>query len=73
MLQQVGAEMDYRLDVLHVTKEGHIEHLWGMQKNLENCSSICRSHVTILSVKQTYRCHEMCKGIMNNPVLCFPH
>ena len=32
MLQQVWAEMDYRLDVRHVTKGGHIEHLWGMQK-----------------------------------------
>jgi hypothetical protein len=25
--QQVLAEMDYRLDVCHVTKGGHIEHL----------------------------------------------
>jgi hypothetical protein len=32
MLQQVWAEMDYRLDFCHVTKGGHIEHLWGMQK-----------------------------------------
>ena len=73
MLQQVWTEMDYRLDVRHVTKGRHIELLWGMQKNLKNCSSICRSHVTILSVIQVHRCHDICQGIKNNPVLCFPH
>jgi hypothetical protein len=27
LLQQVWAEMDYQLDVYHVTKGGHIQHL----------------------------------------------
>ena len=32
MLKQVWAEVEYRLDVCQVTKGGHTEHLWGMQK-----------------------------------------
>jgi hypothetical protein len=31
-------EVDYRLDVCRVTKGGHTEHLWGVQKNLESFS-----------------------------------
>jgi len=31
--------------------------------------SICMSHVTILPAIQEYRFHEMCPGIMNNPVV----
>jgi hypothetical protein len=27
MLQRVGQELDYRIDICHVTKGGHIEHL----------------------------------------------
>ena len=34
MLQQVWAEMDYRLEACRVTKVGHIQHLRGMQKSI---------------------------------------
>ena len=41
-----------------------------MQKNNWGISlSICKSHVTILSAIQVCRFYEMCRGIMNNPVL----
>jgi hypothetical protein len=33
VLQQIWAEMDYRLDVCPDTKGEHIQHLWDMQKN----------------------------------------
>jgi len=56
----------YRLDVGHFTKGGHIQQLWGMQKNVVS-RYICRSHVTILSVIQVYKLYKMCQGIMNNP------
>ena len=55
LLQRVWAEMDNRLDVCHVTKGGHLEHLRGMQKNTWGVSlSICKPHVTILSSIQVH-------------------
>ena len=59
MLQQVWAEMDYQLEVCRVTKGGHTYHFWGMKKKLVNFSSICRSHVTILSGTHAVRFYEM--------------
>ena len=39
MLTRVWNEMDYRIDVCRVTKGGHIEHLWNIEKkNLESFS-----------------------------------
>jgi len=35
MLQRVRVEMDYRLDICHFTKSGHIRHLRGTLRNLE--------------------------------------
>ena len=32
MLTRVWNEMDYHIDVCHITKGGHIEHLWNMFK-----------------------------------------
>jgi hypothetical protein len=29
MLQRVWQELDYRIDICHITKGGHIEHLYG--------------------------------------------
>jgi len=34
MLQQVWAEMDYRLEAWRVTNGGHIQYLRGMQKSI---------------------------------------
>jgi len=48
MLQLVWVETDYCIDVCHVTRGGHIEHLLGLRVSL----SICRSHVIILSAIQ---------------------
>jgi hypothetical protein len=30
MLTRVWDEIDYRIDVCHITKGGHVEHLWNM-------------------------------------------
>jgi len=38
-----------------------------VERNLESCASVCRSHVTILTVMQGYRFYEMCRGTVNNP------
>jgi hypothetical protein len=66
MLQWLWVEMDYRLDVGSVTKDGHVEHLDVRKKQIWTVFlSICRPPVTILSAIQLYRFHE---GIMNNPV-----
>jgi hypothetical protein len=41
-----GVEMDYQLDICHVTKGGHKQHLWGGGGGIWSVSlSICRSHV----------------------------
>jgi len=72
MLQWVWAEMNCQLDICCVTKGGHIEHLQSIEKTtLRVPLSICRSHVTFLSAIQVYQFYEMCKGIMNNPVIWY--
>lgn len=38
-----------------------------VERTLESCASVCRSHVTILTVMQGYRFYEMCRGTVNNP------
>jgi hypothetical protein len=37
------------------------------ERTLESCSSVCRSHVTILTVMQVSRFYEMCRRTVNNP------
>jgi len=69
LLQLVGAEMDYRFDVCHVTKGEHIEQLQSIKGGGGRVSlSICTSHVTILPTIQVYGFYKMCQRIMNNPV-----
>jgi len=72
MLQWVWAEMNCQLDICHITKGWRIEHLQGIQKTAWRVSfSICRLHVTFPSAIQVYQFYEMCKGIMNNPVIWY--
>jgi len=60
-------EMDYRLHVCHVKRRKHKTLTKYAERTLESCSSVCRSHVTILTVMQVYRFYEMCPGTVNNP------
>jgi hypothetical protein len=72
MLQWVWVEMNWQIDVCHVTKGGHIEHLQSIRKTARRVSlSICRLHVTFLFATEVYQFHEMCKGIMNDPVIWY--
>lgn len=51
-----------------MSKGENTEHLMRYpERTLESCSSVCRSHVTILTVMQVYRFYEMCRGTVNNP------
>ena len=71
MLQWVWEEIDYWLDMCHVTKGGHIQHLRGMQKKSWRVSlSICTLHVIILLAIKVYKFYDMCDGIMNNLAFC---
>ena len=38
MLTRMWNEMDYRIDVCRITKDGQSEHLWGGKKGEKNVS-----------------------------------
>jgi len=69
MLQRVWVKMDYRFDVCRVTKGGHVEHLWGVQKKKKELGVFLFPSVgrvlTVLSANQVYWCYEMRQGIIN--------
>jgi hypothetical protein len=72
LLQWVLAEMVYWLEVCHVTKGRHKEHLGRCAKRTWRVSlPICRSHL-FLSAIQVYHFYEVCHRIMNNPVHHIP-
>jgi hypothetical protein len=47
MLQQTWAELNYRLDILHVTNGAHVQVYWFFKLNFVCC-------VTYLSILRTY-------------------
>jgi hypothetical protein len=68
MLQRVWPELDYRIDIFHVTKGGHIEHLKGRTKiwSVSPSVDMLPFGVTIpVSVPQR---SEIPEGLMNYPV-----
>jgi hypothetical protein len=69
MLTRVWNEMDYRIDVCRITKSGHIEHLWNMQKKTWRVSFYIGVRITIIRcVVYLLRIFKMFRGLMNNPV-----
>ena len=67
MLQRVWAEMDYRLDVCRVAKDGHTDLFWSKKKKRKKLESFSPTVVRMLQSLPplVYVFYEMCRGRHN--------
>jgi hypothetical protein len=68
MIYSVWQELDYKFDICHVTKGGHIEHLLSMTEtwSVSPFVDILPFGVTILDI--VLQRTEIREGLMNYPV-----
>jgi hypothetical protein len=61
LLHRAKVAMDYRLDVCRVTKGGHLQHIWGMQKILG--ALLCPSVSRMLQSFPSLNCTDFMKCV----------
>jgi hypothetical protein len=69
MLQRVWQEFDYRIDICHVTKGGHIERLLGRTETWSVSSSVDMLPFGVTIPATVTQSSEIPEGLMNYPVL----
>jgi hypothetical protein len=68
MLQRVWQELDYRIDICHVTKGGHIEHLQGRTESWSVSPSLHMLPFGMTIPATVPHRSEILDRIMNYPV-----
>jgi hypothetical protein len=68
MLQRVWQELDYRIDICHVTKGGHIEHLQGRTETWSAYPSVDMLPFGVTIPATAPQGTEIPEGLMNYPV-----
>jgi hypothetical protein len=68
ILQRVWQELDYRIDICHVTKGGHIEHLQGRTETWSVSPSVDMLPFGVTIPASVPQRSEIPEGLMNYPV-----